>query len=329
MPVIMRVAAAGVRTVVVDRNASAPGFAFADESVVASTHDAAAIIRELGQVSVLGVVNGSSGLPVVTAAQLCETYQVPSLSVVSAQTIIAKDTFLASCHESGIEAPRHFSMTSPEGVDWRVLGPQVVVKPSVTSIGKAAITRVRCENDFAVAWEEAHSSSASGAVDVEEFIDGVDVTVLGAVDSSGELTILAYLDELNRFMDDGALVGSGFRVPSVVAQGEVKRRLEALSARVVAAFDMRRVPFILSTRITPEGIPFVIELHVELGGDFVFEGLLPRACGVDVLDVLVRLMIGFDPPASSLTCRPHRTRRTTDGGWIVEPCQTDSREGMR
>ena len=71
----------GYVVVAVDRNPYAAGFKYSDVSINKSTRDTEGIITELDQLlnhyNLVGVINLSAGPPVITAAIICDYYEIP------------------------------------------------------------------------------------------------------------------------------------------------------------------------------------------------------------------------------------------------------------
>ena len=95
----------------IDKNPNAPGFKYADVSINKSTYDAEEIIIELNQLcdycNWLGVLNRSSGLPVITAATICNYYKLPSMPIESANIVVNKDLLHSFCLNHKIQMVNH------------------------------------------------------------------------------------------------------------------------------------------------------------------------------------------------------------------------------
>ena len=78
-PVISTAKELGYAIIAIDQNPSAPGFKIADEKLVLSTFDAIPLIESIKSLSqkynIMGILNRSSGPPVVTAARLAKLLQ--------------------------------------------------------------------------------------------------------------------------------------------------------------------------------------------------------------------------------------------------------------
>ncbi len=94
-----------------------------------------------------------------------------------------------------------------------------------------------------------------------------------------------------------------------------------LTQKVVDIFQLDRTAINLSCRCEPGGLPVLIEVHLDIGGDLFFEGLLPRCTSTDILGALIRMLTGsiyqlpefeiqpaalvFDPGAGAVAVRPY------------------------
>ena len=78
LPVITKAKFLGYTVVAIDQNKDAPGFEHADYKIYQSTYDADQIIKELDKLANkfkwVGVINRSSGPPVISAAKICKHF---------------------------------------------------------------------------------------------------------------------------------------------------------------------------------------------------------------------------------------------------------------
>ena len=145
--IIIKAKNLGYVVVAVDKNPNALSFRYADIKICQSTYDADAIIKELSLLESVyqwvGILNRSSGPPVVTAAKLCKHFNIPGVSIDSAQTLVNKDKMRAACLKYNFPSPKYkiYDIDKCNAVDSNEF--PVVVKPALSLVGKSGISVVR------------------------------------------------------------------------------------------------------------------------------------------------------------------------------------------
>ena len=318
----------GFRVLAVDRNPEAPGFALADEQIVLSTYEAEPIIAKLrdliGDYDIQGVINRSSGPPVVTAAYICQALSLPGIPPQAAATIVNKASFMSACAQLGIPAPRHQAVRSVGEVNWQAIRYPAVLKPALSLVGKSGVYVVESEKDARSRFCTAQASSYDGLVEIEEFVPGQDVALMSMV-SGGELLPVVLLDEMNEFDGDGMLQGKGFAVPSALSGSVEGAKIHALGRQIVSKFGLDTTPLLVSCRCPIGGLPRVIEIHLDLGGDLILDELLPASTDFDFVAFAIHIMTGRRLAVPSISFSPWRI--VFEGGsetnrprrWRLEP----------
>ena len=92
---IIKAKSLGFYVLAIDINKNAVGFNFADSYIVESTYEPYKIIKKLNKIvhdfDWLGIINRSSGYPVITTSVISEFLKIPNVPAKSASTIINKD----------------------------------------------------------------------------------------------------------------------------------------------------------------------------------------------------------------------------------------------
>lgn len=309
LPVILTARKMGWCVIAVDRNSQAPGLAVADQPIVLSTHDPDPIIARLRdlarQYDIQGVINRSSGPPVVTAAYICQALGLPGVLPQAATTIVNKATLMTACGQLGIPAPRHQTVRSLSDVNWEAVRYPAVLKPALSLVGKRGIYRVEGEKDTRFRFPQAQAHSYDGLVEIQGFVPGQDVVLMSMV-SRGELLPVVLLDEMNEFDSNGLLHGKGFAVPSVLSGSVQETTIHRLGRDIASKFNLDTTPFLVSFRCRIEDTPQVIEIHLDLGGDLILDKLLPASTDFDFVGFAIQVMTGRRPEAPSISFSPRQ-----------------------
>ena len=303
LPLIEAARAQGLGVVVVDQDPRAPGASLADGRVVASTHDPDAILRGLRPLlatrRVRAVATKSSGAPVAAAARIARELGLAGLDVDLARESVTKTGQRAAARRAGVRAPLGATARSEQDLQGLDLPWPRVVKPALTRVGKAGVSRVDTPGEERAAFAAAAVASGNGEVEVEEHVPGDDV-VLAALFSGSELHPIALLDETARFDACGRARGLGFALPSVHGMGVLAQVVGAAQRLVHRTRAGDGVGF-FSFRVAPGAEPCLIEVHFDLAGDFVADRLFRASTSYDPIRETLRLLAG-----EPWTARPAR-----------------------
>ncbi len=302
--------AMGCKTLALDQNPRAPGFALADDFAVVSTRNVPAILRFLEMYRVQkgpvhGVSTMGSDIPHVVA-EIAEHLGTPSISRRSARWATDKFEMKERFRQAGLKIPRYALVFSQHEVQ-KVLtgwGRPVVVKP-VDQAGSRGVSLVRRVDEAGVLFDHALKNSNSGRVLAEEFIAGPQISTESLM-LAGEIHTPGYADrnyeDWERFfpqiMENGGWVPSLHEEKRVEVETEVKKA--ALALEITDGVIKGDVV------LGPDG-PVIIEVAARLsGGDFC-ESLVPLGSGVNYVESVIRLALRERPDPVDLVPRFSRT----------------------
>lgn len=318
LPVIEAGKRRGWRVVAIDRDEHAPGIRLADRFVCSSIRDHETISRAVASEALCGVVARVTDPGALESSRrISDGYGLsgPESTLVAAAT--SKQALAAFCRDAGLATPRRYSDRDLEDglrEPQRSMPRFVCVRPDVTIRGKAAIRRVevggpiptglpsavgagsesarlKSGGAFTVARAEAEAASENGRVDVAEWIEGADVSVLAEIDR-GRARRIAVFDEWVAVRGDGRIAGIGAGMPSIFEHAPTA--IDAALADLARACAASRCLVTLSLRLDSSGRAHVIEIHLGVGGDAIADLLLPAALpGFDAFDALVAVGAGL------------------------------------
>ncbi len=297
----------GLRVIAVDHNPDAIGFSLADERLVLSTYEAEPIIEVTRKLhyNIRGVINRSSGPPVVTAAHISQALGLSGILPQAAEIIINKAFLVSACNKFNLSAPAHQSVHSLDEVNWNQY--PAVIKPGMSLVGKRSVYKIGSKKELDFRFAEVQESSYGGVVEIEEFISGKD-TVLVSMVSGGALLPVVLLDEINEFDEDGELQAKGFAVPSTLSGSPEEILIHYLANRIIAEFGLDTTSLFVNTRCSVFERPKLLEVHLDLAGDLILDELLPIAnTDFDFVAFAIRIMIGEKLPLPSVSFSPWRT----------------------
>jgi biotin carboxylase len=260
--------------IAVDRDPSAPGFAYADKRALVSTEDEPAVDRLARAESVDGIISPGADWPVGVAARVAARLGLPHpIDEATAALVTTKSKQRERFAAAGVPQPRLLD---------EAVAPCVVKAPDRQ--GQRGLTFVRAEEELPAAIEAAIEASRNGAHIVEEYIDGPEVTVQ-AVSIDGVFHPLLVADRLTA--DPPAFgVALAHAWPCVTGtQSPIE------TARAAAeALGVRNGPTYTQIRVGADGSR-VVELAARLGGGHDAE-LVEAATGVKLNDLALDFALG-------------------------------------
>jgi biotin carboxylase len=167
---------------VVDGAETAPLLAEADHAIVRSFTDVNGVIGDLEARAIepVAVATMGSDQAVLPTAQLAERLGLPGLAVETARTVADKRRMRRAFERRKVLCPKGREAGSFEEAEqaFHQLGAPVVVKP-VDGSAQRGVTEVRAEGELLTAVERALAASRTGAVVLEQYLEGDEYTVNG------------------------------------------------------------------------------------------------------------------------------------------------------
>jgi biotin carboxylase len=260
--------------IAVDRDASAPGFAYADKRALVSTEDEPAVDRLARAENVDGIISPGADWPVGVAARVAARLGLPHpIDAATAAIVTTKSRQRERFAAAGVPQPR--PLDDP-------VAPCVVKAPDRQ--GQRGLTFVRADEELPAAIEAAIEASRNAVYIVEEYVEGPEVTVQ-AVSIDGTFHPLLVADRLTA--DPPAFgVALAHAWPCV---SETQGPIEAARA-AAEALGVRNGPTYTQIRVGEDGSR-VVELAARLGGGHDAE-LAEAATGVKLNDLALDFALG-------------------------------------
>jgi biotin carboxylase len=278
--------------IAVDRDPSAPGFAYADKRALVSTEDEPAVDRLARAENVDGIISPGADWPVGVAARVAARLGLPHpIDAATAVLVTTKSRQRERLAAAGAPQPRLLEVPA---------APCVVKAPDRQ--GQRGLTLVRTEEELPGAIEAAIEASRNGTYIVEELVDGPEVTV-NAVSIDGVFHPLLVADRLTA--DPPAFgVALAHAWPCVTGtQGPIE------AARAAAeALGIQNGPTYTQIRVGADGSR-VVELAARIGGGHDAE-LVEAVNGVGLNDLALDFALGNE-------VRVPETQSLHGGGCVV------------
>ncbi len=283
----------GLKALVVDRNSNAPGITCANEKIILSTYKSKPIIRELikfqSHQKIVAVATRSSGIPVITAAEIADVLNLPGPGKEAARILTYKDSFAKLCAKRGIPT------AGIQLLDFQRIQEQVsryipcVIKPTLGLVGKKGVRLILKESEIDSAVESARQASLSKNVLIEKYIPGIDISLISMV-YDRELYPCFYLREKNKFDKEGKVDFNGFYLFDELKNRE-KKELVKIAKRIVEAADVKFSPFLISFRLMDNKKAIPVEVNLDFGGENVLDEVVPQKTDFDFIKCYLESII--------------------------------------
>ena len=291
LPAIKRAKELGYYVAVLDFNPNAVGIEFADEYFNASTIDIDAVVEVARKFRPDGIMTLATDMPMRSIARATSALGLPGISFDTAVKSTDKAHMIRAFKECRVEHPWFFEVAKSEELDDvkpRLLYP-CIIKPT-DNAGSRGVKLVESEAELASAYEYASASSRSGAVIIEEYMKGNEVSV-EVITVDGIPHVLAVTDKITT----GAphFVEMGHTQPSRLASSDVEK-IKDLACRAVKAVGINMGPAHVEIMLTKDG-PKMVELGARMGGDCITTHLVPLSTGIDMIGATISLAVGEAP----------------------------------
>jgi biotin carboxylase len=285
---IGRAASLGVRALVADISGDAPGRAKADRFVQMDTSDREALLALARREGVRAVIAEQSDRVVPVAGFLNEQLGLPGIDLATAHRFTDKLAQRRALEGSGIAMPRYAEVRSvaaaaEHAARW---GYPVVIKPK-SAQASLGVFKIADAAMLALRFPDALAHAADGALLVEEFVDGLEVTV-EAFSIDGRCHVLAVSEKAH--YADNPCVACRLAYPPRLAAA-VHERLRADAARAVEALGLRQGISHAEYRLR-DGVPHLVEAAARGGGNRIASVIVPHVSGVDVYALLMDAVLG-------------------------------------
>lgn len=294
----------GYRTIAVDRSATAPGVALADEYLPLSTRDAGGILAALdGRTELAGVLAPASDVAVPTRRALTTALGLPGqLSDVAARASVDKWVLRGILDELGVSSYPWIKGNDPVELAGRAgtLRFPVFVKPADAQSGRG-VTRCASPGEVVAAALKAHRHSYSGVIMAEEEVPGVLYNCECIVDG-GRVVFVA--TSRQTLCAPPLILTVRRDMPAGLPQ-DIEHTTRSIIEKVCARLDYLRGPVNLDLIVTPEGEPYIIELGLRTGGNGT-DDMIRLCYGVDPTRAAVHAAVGRPIELSPHPPRPVR-----------------------
>ncbi|MBL9096476.1 MAG: ATP-grasp domain-containing protein [Alphaproteobacteria bacterium] len=291
----------GCHVVVSDLNPNAPGFALADDRLIASTYDPAETLAAAERYHrtvrpIDGVITIGCDAP-LTVATVAERLRLPGIPVEAARLAQDKLAMKRRFAEAGVPVPWFTALADAHQLAAIIKrrGHDLVVKP-VDSRGSRGVQRLKGGMDLEAVWKRAAAQSPTRRVMVEEYLRGPQISTESIL-IDGEGFTPGFSDRNYEYLERYApyFIENGGDLPSHLdhrTQDAVRRTAEA-AGRALGITTGN----IKGDIVVVDGKPYVIELAARASGGYFCTREIPLNTGVDFIGAVIKIALGehLDP----------------------------------
>lgn len=319
VPAYQAARARGLVVVGSDMNPEAPAFAHADHRLIASTRDAEATFRAAAEFArhtpIDGVMTIANDVP-YTVAVVAERLGLPGIPVSAARAVSNKLLMKQAFVRHGVACPWFAPVDSATVLAdlMKQAGfARYVLKP-VDGRGARGVLQVDAATDLEWAFEESRRWGDSGALIVEAFTPGMQLSTESFL-LNGRCFTAGIAERNYEFIDRFRpyIIENGGTIPAPL-DDELRQRIDRLIEAGAASLGVTDGIVKGDLIVTPEGQPVIVELALRLSGGWFATHQIPAASGISLVDAVISHALGEVVTEQSLT--PTRSCATAIRYWF-------------
>ncbi len=263
---------------------------YADKFYQVSTLDVEAITDVAKNEKVDFLITACTDQALLTVAKVSETLGLPCyIDYKTALNVTNKSYMKEVFTQNGISTAKHLIMAELDKSQLENLKYPCIVKPVDCNSSKG-VKKVYNYDELTVAFNEAVELSRTDTAIIEEFIEGLEITVDVQVEN-GKAHVLskAYSDKIP---DDDKFVIFRTRYP-VSETDSVHEQIQETAQQIADAFGLKDSMMLIQMISDGEKV-YVLEFSARTGGCVKYQ-LIKRVSGFDVIKAVVDLTLGEKP----------------------------------
>lgn len=277
---------------------------YADIFYQVSTLDVDAITKVAKAEKVDFVTTVCTDQALLTVAKVSETLDLPCyIDYQTALNVTNKAYMKKVFAENSISTARHVVM---EKMDFNKIDNMrypLIVKPVDCNSSKG-VKKVLNQEELKIAFEDAVRLSRTNTAIVEEFVEGIELSVDVYVED-GKAHVLS-VSKLDKIEDNNKFVI--FRAWSNPVESEIViKEIEKNAQQIADAFDLKNTPMLIQLISDGKDV-FVLEFSARTGGG-TKHILIKETTGFDVIKAVVDLTVGN---------KPHVNKKKSEFKYLVD-----------
>lgn len=285
---IEQIQAMGHQVYVVDKNPNAPAFAIADGHAPIDLVDMdgiTAYAQEIGADAILAVNEAG----VLSAAHASQRLGLRGLHPDTAIKALDKGLMRQAWQKAKLSQPEFFIADSAEQIPEaaKKIGYPIIIKPTM-NWGSRGASAVFSPDELQWSIDLAVQNQRNGKIIVEEYIDGIEMTVEGLI-QNGKIQILTKSDKIlqshTHYRVDLILF-----YPAKLSE-HVLEKVDHLVIQAAQALGLDNCALHTEVLVRNEEV-FLVEMAARPGGGHIFGQIVEAASGVCMPQALTNILLG-------------------------------------
>lgn len=266
---------------------------YSDEYVNVSIIDKDAVLKVAIEKEIDGIMSFAVDPGVVTAAYVQEKMGLPAFGPYESVRILQnKDLFREFLTKNGFKVPKakgySNTVSALKDTDWITY--PCIVKPT-DAAGSKGVSRVDSFNQLKEAIEYAFKYSITGKIIIEDFIEKKGCSSDSDCFSlNGELKFVSFSSQRFDEHAAGVYTPAAYSWPSTYSKAEEEELTNEIQ-RLLKLLKMNTSIYNIETRVSTDGIPYIMEVSPRGGGNRLAE-MVRFSTGVDLINACVRAAVG-------------------------------------
>lgn len=284
-PLIQKAKDMGLYVLVTDPDKNAQGFELADEILILDPRDLPQALKAARAFMPDGVTADECDYSHYAAVYVSSCLGLPNDGLNEAQVTTNKLWMRNKCRDSQITQPRFYgchmleeALTAAEIIGW-----PVIVKP-VDNRGAYGVNIAHNKDMLRVAFLEALMNAHSREVIIEAHIEGIHITVDGAITQEGEHINLGIASKKIAQGDKPIIVGVVY--PAEISP-EIRNNVLKNNSMVIKALGLKKGLTHSEYIVDKKGRCFLIETANRGGGIWTSAKIVPAISSVDLSKLLI------------------------------------------
>lgn len=279
----------GYYTILIDYFENPPAAEAADLHLRESAMDKNAVLAAAKKYDAKLVLCTCLDQQIGIACQVAEELGLPHpYSYKKALEVTNKEKMKKIMWENGIPTSRYFSVHSVSEVHDAGLHFPIMVKPA-DSCGSAGIKKVEHPQDIPKAVENALHWSRSHTAVVEEFVEGMEVSVYTFIQDK-KAHVLLTSQRFSELGEDGTCIKCYASIAPAVVSKQVAADMEKLGTRIAEVFDLDNTAMFYQCMVK-DGKIKVIEFAPRISGGICFS-TIEENTGFDIINAAIDSWLG-------------------------------------
>lgn len=253
------------------------------------------ILAKCLEIGINGITTIATDICVPTIAFVAENMKLVSNSYLSAIIATNKAKMRTAFEKANVNSPKSFCIENSDLFEASKFNYPLIVKPTDRS-GSRGVSKVYNTSELKNAVERSLQESLEKKVVIEEFIEGVEVSV-ESISWQGKHHILTITDKVTT--GEPYFVELEHHQPSLLAS-EIQDEIKKETIKALNALEIQYGASHSEFKITAEGKVYAIEVGARMGGDFIGSDLVFLSTGYDFVKGVLEVALGeFNKPIVS------------------------------